>query len=85
MRIAAPQILVGEFPEGRGLLFPGDVLGGVVARAAAGLGKLQLAVPGDDDAAAPSHAPGRCRPSNPKGGCGGHRPEMHQRCVGCEM
>ena len=62
MRFAAPQILVRELPQGRGLLLPADVFGGVLAQAdacehvagaAAGLGKLHLAVPGNDDAAAP--------------------------------
>ena len=63
MRFAAAQVLVGELPQGRGLLLPSDFVGGVLARAdagkhvagaAAGLGKLHLAMAGDDDAAASS-------------------------------
>ena len=61
MRIAAPQVLPGERPEGRGLLLPLDVVGGVLARAdapehvtgaAAGVHQVHLAVARDDDAAA---------------------------------
>ena len=63
VRLAAPQIFVGELLQRRGLLLPLDVVGGVPARAdagehvagaAAGLGERHLARAGDDDAAAPS-------------------------------
>ena len=63
MRIAAPEILVCELPQSPCLPLPLDVVRRVLARAeagedvagaAAGLGKLHLAVTDDDDAAAPS-------------------------------
>lgn len=56
MRLAAPQVLVHELPEYRGLLIPANVVCGVpagadarehVASAAASLGKRHLAMPGD--------------------------------------
>ncbi len=61
MRFAAPQILVRERAQRRGLLLALDVVCGIAAcadarehvtGAAAGLRQLHLAMPGDDDAAA---------------------------------
>ncbi len=61
MRIAAPQVFLGEIAEDRRLLLPLDVVGGIaacadavehVAGAAAGLGQPHRPVPGDDNAAA---------------------------------
>ena len=74
VRFAAPQVLVREFTQRQGLLLALDVVGGVPARAdagehvtgaAAGFGKLHLAVPGDDDAAAPALDTGLHDPNLP--------------------
>ena len=63
VRPAAAQILFGELLQRRGRLLLADVVCGVPARAderehvacaTAGLCKLHIAKPGDDDAAAPS-------------------------------
>ena len=89
MRLAAPQVLVRELPERRGLLLALDVVCGIIARtdarehvasAAAGFRKLPLAMPGDDDAAAPSLDARLHNPDLPSRGVDA-QPEAGQRLV----
>ena len=89
VRLAAPQVLVRELPQGWGRLLPADVVGGIAARADAGehiagasggLGKLHLAMPGDDDAAAPSLYAGLHNPDLPARRVDA-QPEAGQRLV----
>ena len=96
MRLAAPQVLVRELPERRGLLLALDVVCGIVARsdagehstgAPAGFGKLHLAMAGDDDAAAPSLDAGLHDPDLPARGVdaqpeAGQRPIEQERVLG---